>query len=172
MLSPYQSLPHSPHFFCNCLHFFTLLDSGHPPSNPIFSVSSTCFFQVFFGHLRFLLPLTLRCRTTLKTLSSSLLSTCPYHLTPFAVASRSIVFLNLFSFNFCLKCSVIYTRETGHISKSLKPQENDKEPHAAPQPRIADKLEHRRVPTRFRVSSSSVTGVFITASAAMHEKIL
>ena len=55
---------------------------------PVFSVSSsTCFFQVFFGRPRFLLPLTSRFRATLKTLSSSLLSTCPYHLTPFAVAN-------------------------------------------------------------------------------------
>ena len=62
---------------------------------PIFSVSSsTCFFQVFFGHPRFLLPVTSRFRATLKTLSSSLLSTCPYHLTPFAVANWSIVSFN------------------------------------------------------------------------------
>ena len=46
---------------------------------PTFSVSSsTCFFQVFFGRPRFLLPVTSRFRATLKTLSSSLLSTCPY----------------------------------------------------------------------------------------------
>ena len=45
---------------------------------PIFSVSpSTCFLQVFFGRSRFLLPLTLRSRAILKTLSSSLLSICP-----------------------------------------------------------------------------------------------
>ena len=62
---------------------------------PIFSVfSSTCFFQVVLGRPRFLLPLTSRFRATLKTLSSSLLSTCPYHLTPFAVANRSIVSFN------------------------------------------------------------------------------
>ena len=61
---------------------------------PIFSVSSsTCFFQVFFGRPRFLLPLTSRFRATLKTLSSSLLSTCRYHLTLFTVANRSIVSL-------------------------------------------------------------------------------
>ena len=62
---------------------------------PIFSVSSsTCFLQVFFDHPRFLFPITSRFRATLKTLSSSLLSTCPYHLTPFAVANRSIVSFN------------------------------------------------------------------------------
>ena len=62
---------------------------------PIFSVSSsTCFFQVFFGRPHFLLPVTSRFRATLKTLSSSLLSTCPYHLTPFAVANWSIVSFN------------------------------------------------------------------------------
>ena len=58
---------------------------------PIFVFSSTYFFQVFFGRPLFLLPLTSRSRETLKTLSSSLLSTCPCHLTPFAVANRSIV---------------------------------------------------------------------------------
>ena len=64
---------------------------------PIFFVSSsTCFFQVFFGRPRFLLPLTSRSRATLKTLSSSLLSTCPYHLTPFVVANRSIVFFKVY----------------------------------------------------------------------------
>ena len=47
---------------------------------PIFSLSSTCF-QVFFGCPHFLLPLTSRSRATVKTLSLSLLSTCPYHLT-------------------------------------------------------------------------------------------
>ena len=57
---------------------------------PLFSVSSsTCFFQVFFGRPRFLLPLTSRSRAILKTLPSSLLSTCPHHLTPFTVANWS-----------------------------------------------------------------------------------
>ena len=62
---------------------------------PIFSVSSsTCFFQVFFDHPRFLLPLTSRSRATHKTLLPSLLSTCPHYLTPFAVANQSIVSFN------------------------------------------------------------------------------
>ena len=61
----------------------------------IFSVSSsTCFFQVFFSHPRFLLPLTSRSRATFKTLLLSLFSTCPYHLTPFTVANWSIVSFN------------------------------------------------------------------------------
>ena len=62
---------------------------------PLFSVSSsTCFFRVFFGCPCFLLLLTSRSRAILKTLSSFLLSTCPYHLTPFAVANQSIVSFN------------------------------------------------------------------------------
>ena len=62
---------------------------------PIFSVSSsTCFFQTFFSRPHFLLLLASRSRATLKTLLSSLLSTCPYHQTPFAIAIQSIVFLN------------------------------------------------------------------------------
>ena len=52
------------------------------------------FFQVFFGRPRFLLPLTSRSRATLKTLSSFLHSTCPYHLIPFAVANWFIVSFN------------------------------------------------------------------------------
>ena len=78
--------------------------------NPIFSVSSsTCFFQVFLGRPRFLLPLTSRFRATLKTLSSSLLSSCSYHLTPFAVANRSIVF---FSPNISICSSVVFLSTT------------------------------------------------------------
>ena len=77
---------------------------------PIFSVSSsTCFLQVFFGHPHFLLPLTSRFRATLKTLSSSLLSTCPYHLTPFAVANRSIVSFNP---NISICSSVVFLSTT------------------------------------------------------------
>ena len=77
---------------------------------PIFSVSSsTCFFQVFFGCPHFLLPLTSRFRPTLKTLSSFLLSTCPYHLTPFAVANRSIVSFNP---NISICSSVVFLSTT------------------------------------------------------------
>ena len=77
---------------------------------PIFSVSSsTCYFQVFFGHSCFLLPLASRFRATLKTLSSSLLSTCPYHLTPFAVANWSIVTFNP---NMSICFSVIFLSTT------------------------------------------------------------
>ena len=77
---------------------------------PIFFVSSsTCFFQVFFGRPRILLPLTSRFRATLKTLSSSLLSTCPYHQTPFAVANRSIVSFNP---NISICSSVVFLSTT------------------------------------------------------------
>ena len=71
--------------------------------------SSTCFFQVFFGHPRFLLPLTSRSRATLKTLPSFLLSTCPYHLTPFAVANWSIVSFNP---NMSICSSVVFLSTT------------------------------------------------------------
>ena len=77
---------------------------------PIFSVSSsTYFFQVFFGRPRFLLPVTSRFRATLKTLLSSLLSTCPYHLTPFAVANQSIVSFNP---NMSICSSVVFLSTT------------------------------------------------------------
>ena len=67
------------------------------------------FFQVFFGRPRFLLPLTSRFRATLKTLSSSLLNTCPYHLTPFAVAYQSIVSFNP---NISICSSVVFLSKT------------------------------------------------------------
>ena len=73
------------------LHFARFRASSF---KPVFSVFSICFFHVFFGSPRFLLPLTSRFRT-LKTLSSSIFSIRPYHLTPFAIANRSIVFFNL-----------------------------------------------------------------------------
>ena len=55
---------------------------------------STCVFHVFFGPPRFLLPYTLNCNTFLKTCPSSLLNTCPYHLTPFAFAIWTTVSFN------------------------------------------------------------------------------
>ena len=62
---------------------------------PIYTVSSsTCFFQVFFGRPRFVLPLTSRSRATVIALPSSLLSSCQHHLTPSAVANWSIVSFN------------------------------------------------------------------------------
>ena len=47
---------------------------------------STCIFHVFLGRPRFLLPFTSNSNAFLKTCPSSLLNTCPYHLTPFAFA--------------------------------------------------------------------------------------
>ena len=92
---------------------------------PIFSVSSsTCFFQVFFGRSRFLLPLTSRSRATLRALSSSLHSSCPYHLTPFIVANQSTVFFNA-SMSTC--SSVVFHKKTPTTrlvpdSQSQRPQ--------------------------------------------------
>ena len=68
---------------------------GHPPSSnqsslsPILLASSrSCSVVLAFScH-------SLQDPEQPQTLSSSLLSTCPYHLTPIAVANRSIVFLN------------------------------------------------------------------------------
>ena len=47
---------------------------------------STCVFHVFFGRPCFLLPFTSNSNAFLKTCPSSLLNTCPYHLTPFTFA--------------------------------------------------------------------------------------
>ena len=46
---------------------------------------STFVFHVFFGRPHFLLPFTSNSNAFLKTCPSSLLNTCPYHLTPFAL---------------------------------------------------------------------------------------
>ena len=53
----------------------TYLVSEHPPSSNQLSLSPLPLLPVFFGRPRFLLPVTSRFRATLKTLSSSLLST-------------------------------------------------------------------------------------------------
>ena len=93
---------------------------------PIFSVSSsTCFFQVFCGRLHFLLPLTSRFRATLKTLSSSLLSTCPCHLTPFAVANRFIISFHpqhVHLFFSCLSVNNFLTTDGFHHSSFRSPK--------------------------------------------------
>ena len=93
---------------------------------PISVSSSTCFFQVFFGRPRFLLPLTSRFRATLKTLSSSLLSTCPYHLTPFAVANRSNSFFQPQHNHLFFSRLPVYHFLTAHGSRhsSLHPSQN------------------------------------------------
>ena len=53
---------------------------------------STCLFHVSVVRPRFLLPFTSNSNTFLKTCPSSLLNTCPYHLTPFAFAIWTTVF--------------------------------------------------------------------------------
>ena len=66
---------------------------------PVFFVSSTCFTQIFFGRLRYLLSLTSRSKATLNTLPSFLLNTCPCHHIPFAIANPSAV-------SFCSSISI------------------------------------------------------------------
>ena len=55
---------------------------------------STCDLHVFLGRPRFLFPFTLNSNAFLKTWPSSLLNTCPYHLTPFAFAIWTTVSFN------------------------------------------------------------------------------
>ena len=74
------------------LHLTTCLNSEHSPFNH--SSLSPPLLPGLLGRPHFLLPLTSRSRETLKILSSSHLSTCPYHLTPFADANWFIVFFN------------------------------------------------------------------------------
>ena len=66
---------------------------------------STCIFHVFFGHPRFLLPFTSNSNTFLKTYPSSLLNTCPYHLTPFAFTIWTTV---SFYPNISIRSSVLF----------------------------------------------------------------
>ena len=55
-------------------------------SNPIlFTLSSTGLLHVCFGLPRFRYPFTSNINALFKTLSSSLLSTCPYHLTEYVL---------------------------------------------------------------------------------------
>ena len=89
------------------LRLSTLLDSASVKS--IFSVSSSTCFQLLFGRPRLFLPLTLRSIATLKTILSPLLSTCPYHLTSFAVANRSIISYNP---NMSICSSVVFLSTT------------------------------------------------------------
>ena len=86
---------------------------------PIFSVSSsTCFFQIFLDGPHFLLPLNSRSRLTLRTLSLSLLSTCLYHLTPFAVANRSIISFNP-SMSICFSIVFLTTTFRLHMAFTM-----------------------------------------------------
>ena len=82
-----------PHSLCNYLHSVLPLVSSQ--GILLHETNLLCLLlQVFFGRPCFLSPVTSRFRATLKTLSSSLPNTCSYHLTPFAVANRSIVSFN------------------------------------------------------------------------------
>ena len=64
---------------------------------------STCVFHIFFGRPHFLLPFTSNSSAFLKTCPSSLLNTCPCHLTPFAFAIWTTVSFNLnISFRPCV----------------------------------------------------------------------
>ena len=92
------------------LRLSTCLVSGHPPSNQSFlSPPPLAFSRSSLAILAFIFPLTSRSRVTLKALSSSLLSTCPYHLTPFAVTNQCIVSLNL---NMSICSSVVFLSTT------------------------------------------------------------
>ena len=63
--------------------------------NPIFFIfSTTCFFHVCFGRPRFRGPFTSNIIAFFKMLSSSLLTTCPYHLTPFKPILLKSFFIN------------------------------------------------------------------------------
>ena len=78
------------------LHFFTLLDSGHPSlKQSSQSPLLLAFFQIFFGRPRLFFSLTSRSRASdphNTIFNPSQYMSIP--LIPFAVANRSVVFFN------------------------------------------------------------------------------
>ena len=98
--------PDLPHFGISptpTLHLAGFMTSFF--SKPTLLLSfSTCIFHAFFGHPHFFLPFTSNSNTFHKTCPSSLLNTCPYHLTPFAFAIWTTVFFNP---NFLIRSSVL-----------------------------------------------------------------
>ena len=108
--------PDTPHFLCDRSHTF-------PPSRSIFNptfftLSSTCLLHVIFGSAHFRCLFTYGIIAFLSVLSSPLLITCPYHLTPVAFAVLSNV-------SFKLKISISYsifflsTNFTPHIDLTM-----------------------------------------------------
>ena len=67
-------------------HSPSRLIHGIPFSKPALLLSlSTCVLHVFLGRRRLFFPFTSNANSFLKTCPSSLLNTCPYHLTPFGL---------------------------------------------------------------------------------------
>ena len=100
------------------LHLSTLLGFRQPFS---LNQSFLCPLPLassksFFCHLFFLLPLTSRSRATLKTLSSFLLCTYLYHLTPFTVTNPSTVTFNPI---LSIYSSVVFLQLSGFLLLSL-----------------------------------------------------
>ena len=72
---------------------------------------STCVFLVFLGRPRLILPFISNYNAFLRTCPSSLLNTCPYHLTPFAFAIWNTVSFNP---NISVRSSVIFSPSVLH----------------------------------------------------------
>ena len=85
-------------------YFHLVRFAAFSTSNPIlFTLSSTCFLHVCFGLSHFRCPFTASINAFFRTLSYFLLTTCLYHLTPFAFAILSNIFLKpSISINFSL----------------------------------------------------------------------
>ena len=73
------------------LHLTRFMASSPKPT--LLLCFSTCIFHVFFGSPRFIFPFTSNSNAFHKTCPSSLLRTCPYHLTRFTFAIWTTVSL-------------------------------------------------------------------------------
>ena len=107
-----QFTPFPPQFVQ--FRLFTFFNSGHPTSSnqPFlypFPLASTRFSS------RFLLPLTSKSRATLQTYHT-LLTTCLYYLTPFAVANPSTA---SFYPNMSICSSVVFLSTTFQLHMAL-----------------------------------------------------
>ena len=85
---------------------------------PDFTLSSTCLLHVIFGRSRFRCLFTPSIIAFFSILSSSILITCPYHLTPFAFAILSNVY---FKPNISISSSIffLFTNFTPHIDLTM-----------------------------------------------------
>ena len=98
-------------------HLSTLLDLGYPPSS--LTPLPLAFVRSFFGRLCFLLTLTSGSTATLKTpSSSSLLSSCLYYVTSFAVANLSTVSFNP-STSICSSVVFLSTTFQPHLALTI-----------------------------------------------------
>ena len=100
-------------------YFHLVRFAAFSTSNPIpFTLSSICLPHICFGLPRYRCPFTAGINVFFRTLSYSLLTTCPYRLTPFAFAILTNVF---FKPNISINSSLCFlsTNFTPHIDLTM-----------------------------------------------------